>query len=87
MTIGGWNIAKIEVKGQRSSKIWQPLKKDIKSHSFVTVSRQKWIFGRRIEVHGGMRHVVFPKLLFMLYLQLSFNKAPFGRSRSSKYDL
>ena len=54
MTLGGWNIAKIEVKGQRSSKIWQPLKKDIKSHSFVTVSRQKLIFGRMIEVRGGI---------------------------------
>ena len=54
MTLRGWNIAKIEVKGQRSSKIWQPLKKDIKSHSFVTVSRQKLIFSRMIEVHGGM---------------------------------
>ena len=54
MTLGGWNIAKIEVKGQRSSKIWQPLKKDIKSHSFVTVSRQKFIFSRMIEVHGGI---------------------------------
>ena len=52
MTLGGWNIAKIEVKGQRSSKIWQPLKNDIKSHSFVTVSRQKLIFGRMIEVRG-----------------------------------
>ena len=30
MGLGGWNIAKIEVKGQRSSKIWQPLKKEIK---------------------------------------------------------
>ena len=54
MTLGGWNTAKIKVKGQRSSKIWQPLKKDIKSHSFVTVSRQKLIFGRMIEVHGGI---------------------------------
>ena len=54
MTLGGWNIAKIEVKGQRSSKIWQPLKKDIKSHSFVTVSRQKLIFGRMIAVHRGI---------------------------------
>ena len=54
MTLGGWNIAKIEVKGQRSSKIWQPLKKDIKSHSFVTVSRQRLIFGRIIEVQGGI---------------------------------
>ena len=47
-------MSKIEVEGQRSSKIWQPLKKDIKSHSFVTVSRQKLIFGRMIEVHGGI---------------------------------
>ena len=54
MTLGGWNIAKIEVKGQRSSKIWQPLKKDIKSHSFVTVCRQKLIFGRMREVHRGI---------------------------------
>ena len=54
MTLRGWNIAKIEVKGQRSPKIWQLLKKDIKSHSFVTVSRQKLIFGRMIEVHGGV---------------------------------
>ena len=54
MTLGGWNIAKIEVKGQRSSTIWQPLKKDIKFHSFVTVSRQRLIFGRKIEVHGGI---------------------------------
>ena len=47
-------MSKIEVKGQRSSKTWQPLKKEIKSHSFVTVSRQKLIFGRMIEVYGGM---------------------------------
>ena len=56
MTLGGWNIAKIEVKGQRSSKIWQPLKKDIKSHSVVTVSRQKLMFGRMIEVQLFMEN-------------------------------
>ena len=47
-------MSKIEVKGQRSSKIWQPLKQEIKSHSVVTVSRQKLIFGRMIEIYGGM---------------------------------
>ena len=52
MTLGGWNIAKIEVKGQRSSKIWQPLKKDIKSHSFVTVSRQRLIEGHKGQILG-----------------------------------
>ena len=34
-----------------------------------------------------LRHVVFAILLFMLYHQLSFNKAPFGKSHSPKYDL
>ena len=47
-------MSKIEVKGQRSSKSWQPLKKEIKSHSFVTVIRQKLTFGRMTEVYGGM---------------------------------
>ena len=61
-------MSKIEVKGQRSSTIWQPLKKEIKSHSFVTVSRQKLIFGRIIEVYGGM-------LAF-------YAKLPWSRSRS-----
>ena len=46
-------MSKIEVKGQRSYKIWQLLKKDIKHNSFVTVSPQKLIFGRMIEVHGA----------------------------------
>ena len=47
-------MSKIQVKGQRSSTIWQPLKKDILSHSFVTVSCQKLIFGRMTEVHRGI---------------------------------
>ena len=47
-------MSKIEVSGQRSLKNWQPLKKDITSHSFVTVSRRKLIFGSMTEVHRGI---------------------------------
>ena len=54
MVLKGCNIGEIGVKGQRSCKIWQSLKKDVNAHGFVIIIHRKLIFGRMTEDDRGL---------------------------------